>query len=98
MNRILKDDFYIICIFYLINFIYLQINSQIYSQSLLLKSSNLKFYRVTDLQDVLTLKTSHPEAKIVVGNTEVGMIKKIRILFRLHLECKYYILYNRMIL
>ncbi|RXG72356.1 Xanthine dehydrogenase/oxidase, partial [Armadillidium vulgare] len=87
MNRILKDDFYIICIFYLRNFIYLQINSQIYSQSLLLKSSNLKFYRVTDLQDVLTLKTSHPEAKVVVGNTEVGMIKKIRILFRLHLEC-----------
>ncbi|KAB7505701.1 Xanthine dehydrogenase [Armadillidium nasatum] len=45
-------------------------NSQIYSQSLLLKNSNLKFYRVTDLQDVLALKTSHPEAKIVVGNTE----------------------------
>ncbi|KAL7645432.1 UNVERIFIED_CONTAM: hypothetical protein RMT77_003818 [Armadillidium vulgare] len=56
----------------------LLINSQIYSQSLLLKSSNLKFYRVTDLQDVLTLKTSHPEAKIVVGNTEVGIETKFK--------------------
>lgn len=36
------------------------------------KGPRLTFYRPTTLKELLRLKKLHPEAKIVIGNTEVG--------------------------
>ena len=36
------------------------------------KSDRVTWYRPTSLDDLLTLKSTYPDAKLVVGNTEVG--------------------------
>ena len=49
------------------------------SSSLNLKGfGGLKWYRPLSLQHVLELKTRHPEAKLVVGNTEVGIEMRLK--------------------
>ncbi|KAJ7980772.1 putative Xanthine dehydrogenase [Quillaja saponaria] len=38
----------------------------------------LKWYRPLSLQDVLDLKAKHPDAKLLVGNTEVGIETRLK--------------------
>lgn len=42
------------------------------SQYLIIKGKRATWYRPTKLDDLLLLKSEYPEARIVVGNTEVG--------------------------
>jgi xanthine dehydrogenase/oxidase len=42
------------------------------SQFLVIKGRRATWYRPTKLEDLLFLKSKYPEARIVVGNTEVG--------------------------
>jgi xanthine dehydrogenase iron-sulfur cluster and FAD-binding subunit A len=37
------------------------------------RSDRVTWYRPTSLEDLLSLKDKHPTARIVVGNTEIGM-------------------------
>ncbi|ESO07509.1 hypothetical protein HELRODRAFT_110470 [Helobdella robusta] len=43
------------------------------SQFLCFKSKHVSWYRPTKLSDLLQLKAKHPEAKLVIGNTEIGI-------------------------
>lgn len=53
--------------------------SSIYDeQYLIYRGKNSTWYRPTELSTILTLKEKHPEAKIVVGNTEVGVEVKFK--------------------
>ncbi|KAJ0175481.1 hypothetical protein K1T71_008640 [Dendrolimus kikuchii] len=53
--------------------------SSIYDeQYLIYRGKNSTWYRPTELSTMLTLKEQHPEAKIVVGNTEVGVEVKFK--------------------
>ena len=47
-------------------------------QSLLFKSPSMTWYRPSTLNDFLRLKSIHPNAKIVVGNTELGIEMKFK--------------------
>lgn len=47
-------------------------------QYLIVKGTNVIWYRPTKLCEVLDLKAKYPAAKIVVGNTEVGVEVKFR--------------------
>ncbi|KAJ7980773.1 putative Xanthine dehydrogenase [Quillaja saponaria] len=38
----------------------------------------LKWYRPLSLQDVLDLKSKHPDAKLLIGNTEVGIEMRLK--------------------
>jgi xanthine dehydrogenase iron-sulfur cluster and FAD-binding subunit A len=44
------------------------------SQFLVIKGRRATWYRPTKLEDLLFLKSEYPEARIVVGNTEVGKL------------------------
>ncbi|KAK4875652.1 hypothetical protein RN001_012074 [Aquatica leii] len=46
--------------------------------NLMFKGKNVTWYRPTKLVDLLELKKRYPEAKIVVGNTEVGVEVKFK--------------------
>ncbi|CAH1102357.1 unnamed protein product [Psylliodes chrysocephalus] len=48
------------------------------NQNLIFESKNITWYRPTSLNDLLDLKHKYPEAKIVVGNTEVGVETKFK--------------------
>ena len=50
-----------------------QLNDIHDNQRLLFKSARCIWHRPTDLQTFLDLKHEHPQARIVVGNTEIGM-------------------------
>jgi len=45
---------------------------------LVFKSERMIWYRPTTLKDFLKLKQKHPHAKIVVGNTELGVEMKVK--------------------
>ncbi|KAK5644719.1 hypothetical protein RI129_006019 [Pyrocoelia pectoralis] len=47
-------------------------------QNLIFKSKEVTWYRPTTLQDLLKLKSQHPGAKIVNGNTEIGVEVKYK--------------------
>ena len=48
------------------------------TQSLVFKSELMLWLRPTSLKDLLHLKLKYPEAKIVVGNTELGVEIKFK--------------------
>ena len=43
------------------------------SQSLRFVGSRVTWYRPTNLQQLLDIKRAHPDCKIVIGNTELGL-------------------------
>ncbi|GAB6020637.1 hypothetical protein CHUAL_003308 [Chamberlinius hualienensis] len=55
------------------------------NQYLLFEKENIKWIRPTTLKELVDLKSNHPEAKLVVGNTEVGVEVKFK-------KCRYPIL------
>ncbi|KAL2731325.1 xanthine dehydrogenase [Vespula squamosa] len=56
----------------------LQISSYLNEQYLVLKGKNVTWFRPINLTQLLTLKHEYPSAKIVVGNTEVGVEVKFK--------------------
>ena len=50
-----------------------QLDSSYDSSYLVFRSPRLTWFRPTTLQELLNLKAQYPDAKIVTGNTEVGM-------------------------
>lgn len=56
----------------------LKISSEYDSQYLVIKGKVVTWYRPTTLSQLLQLKTQYPEAKIVVGNTEIGVEVKFK--------------------
>ena len=56
----------------------LMISSTLDEEYLILRGKNITWYRPTTLEELLVLKNNYPEAKIVVGNTEVGVEMKYK--------------------
>nr|AAA29022.1 xanthine dehydrogenase (Xdh) [Drosophila pseudoobscura] len=56
----------------------LQLTPTYDSESLIFSSERVTWYRPTTLQELLQLKSDHPSAKLVVGNTEVGVEVKFK--------------------
>ncbi|XP_076621123.1 xanthine dehydrogenase rosy isoform X1 [Colletes latitarsis] len=56
----------------------LQISSHLDEQYLIIKGKNVTWYRPRTLSELLSLKDQHPNAKIVVGNTEMGVEVKFK--------------------
>ena len=56
----------------------LQLDVDLDRQFLTFSSSRVTWYRPVSLDQMLTLKQRHPEAKIVVGNTELGVEVKFK--------------------
>uniref|UniRef100_A0A182T8S9 Xanthine dehydrogenase n=1 Tax=Anopheles maculatus TaxID=74869 RepID=A0A182T8S9_9DIPT len=56
----------------------LKLSDKLDSESLVFRTSRTAWYRPTELADLLALKKVHPETKIVVGNTEVGVEVKFK--------------------
>ncbi|KAF7288036.1 hypothetical protein GWI33_000090 [Rhynchophorus ferrugineus] len=50
-------------------------------QNLIIKGKNVTWYRPTSFNDLLDLKFTHPDARIIVGNTEVGVETKFKKMF-----------------
>ena len=49
-----------------------QLNDGLDKTRLVFSSDRVTWYRPTSLDDLLTLKSTYPDAKLVIGNTEVG--------------------------
>ncbi|XP_013100301.2 xanthine dehydrogenase [Stomoxys calcitrans] len=56
----------------------LQLNKQWDTESLTFKSERVTWYRPSTLEELLRLKAQFPQAKLVVGNTEVGVEVKFK--------------------
>jgi hypothetical protein len=57
----------------------LRLHSKVFSaQSLVFKTDRMLWLRPTSLEDILHLKKKFPDAKIVVGNTELGVEIKFK--------------------
>ena len=57
----------------------LRLHSEVFSsQSLVFKTDRMLWLRPTSLEDLLHLKKKFPDAKIVVGNTELGVEIKFK--------------------
>ncbi|XP_073814863.1 xanthine dehydrogenase-like [Musca autumnalis] len=56
----------------------LQLNTQWDSETVVFKGERVTWYRPTSLEDLLKLKSQFPQAKLVVGNTEVGVEVKFK--------------------
>ncbi|XP_072938773.1 xanthine dehydrogenase [Epargyreus clarus] len=56
----------------------LKLSSVYDDQFLIYRGNKTVWYRPTDLNSMLKLKNQHPDAKIVVGNTEVGVEVKFK--------------------
>ncbi|KAF5279181.1 hypothetical protein FQR65_LT03428 [Abscondita terminalis] len=56
----------------------LKLHDKLDQQYLTFKSSDVTWFRPTQLSDVLELKSKYPDAKIIVGNTEVGVETKFK--------------------
>ena len=54
----------------------LQLSSRLDDESLHFHGKYMRWYRPTSLEELLTLKRRHPDAKVVVGNTELGIEKR----------------------
>ena len=53
----------------------LQLSGEYDSASLVFRSARTTWYRPTTLGKLLELKHEHPDARLVVGNTEVGQCR-----------------------
>ena len=53
----------------------LQLSDEYDSASLVFRSARTTWYRPTTLDELLELKQQHPDARLVVGNTEVGQCR-----------------------
>ncbi|KAL0116975.1 hypothetical protein PUN28_010089 [Cardiocondyla obscurior] len=56
----------------------LKIESKLDEQYLIIKGKNISWYRPTNLKTLLVLKEQYPHAKIVIGNTEIGVEIKFK--------------------
>ncbi|KAL7297372.1 hypothetical protein TKK_0009757 [Trichogramma kaykai] len=56
----------------------LQMSSELDEEYLIIKGKDITWYRPTNLKQLLTLKSQYPNAKIIVGNTEVGVEVKVK--------------------
>ncbi|XP_055916968.1 xanthine dehydrogenase [Eupeodes corollae] len=56
----------------------LQLTDKYDKESIYFKSDRVEWYRPTSLKSLILIKEKHPEAKVVVGNTEVGIEIKIK--------------------
>ena len=56
----------------------LQLRSSLDEESLFFKGENMCWYRPTTINELLHLKTKYPNAKLVVGNTELGIEMKFK--------------------
>ncbi|XP_019698850.2 xanthine dehydrogenase [Harpegnathos saltator] len=56
----------------------LKIESKLDKQYLIVKGKNVTWYRPTTLKTLLALKDQYPSAKIVIGNTEIGVEVKFK--------------------
>ncbi|CAL4058678.1 unnamed protein product, partial [Meganyctiphanes norvegica] len=56
----------------------LKLDSELDHQSLEYRGERVTFFRPTSLTHILQLKAKHPNAKLVVGNTEVGVEVKFK--------------------
>ncbi|XP_068152790.1 xanthine dehydrogenase [Drosophila tropicalis] len=56
----------------------LQLTSLYDSESLIFRSDRVSWHRPTTLQELLNLKSEYPAAKLIVGNTEVGVEVKFK--------------------
>ncbi|KAF5279183.1 hypothetical protein FQR65_LT03430 [Abscondita terminalis] len=56
----------------------LKLYDELDRQNLMFEYKGVTWYRPTQLPELLELKKKHPEAKIVVGNTEVGVEVKFK--------------------
>ena len=50
-----------------------QLNDGLDKTRLIFSSDRVTWYRPTSLDDLLTLKSTYPEAELVIGNTKAGM-------------------------
>jgi len=56
----------------------LMVNSDFDNQCLEFRGKSVTWFRPTSLHQLLTIKQQHPDAKIVVGNTELGVEVKFK--------------------
>lgn len=56
----------------------LMISSALDEEYLIFKGKNVTWYRPNTLEELLSLKKCYPDAKVVVGNTEVGVEMKYK--------------------
>jgi len=56
----------------------LKLSDMLDKKSVIFKGSRVTWYRPTNLKDVLLLKKIYPNAKLIVGNTEVGVEVKLK--------------------
>lgn len=56
----------------------LKLSSVFDEEYLIFKGKNITWHRPLQLNTILSLKNKHPDAKIVVGNTEIGVEMKFR--------------------
>ncbi|XP_023299280.2 xanthine dehydrogenase [Lucilia cuprina] len=56
----------------------LQLNKEWDYQTLVYKSERVTWYRPANLEDLLKIKAQYPDAKLVVGNTEIGVEVKFK--------------------
>jgi len=56
----------------------LQLDPKLDNQYLLFKSPRISWFRPVNLQQLFCLRDKHPDAKIVVGNTELGVEVKFK--------------------
>ncbi|KAK4875653.1 hypothetical protein RN001_012075 [Aquatica leii] len=56
----------------------LKLNDALDKQFLIFKNNEVTWFRPTKLDDILDLKKTYPDAKIIVGNTEVGIEVKFK--------------------
>ncbi|XP_017011536.2 xanthine dehydrogenase-like [Drosophila takahashii] len=63
----------------------LQLSDFLDKQNLIFRSERVTWYRPTNLKELLQLKAKHPGAKLIVGNTEVGVEIKFKHMLYPHL-------------
>ncbi|XP_025989254.1 xanthine dehydrogenase isoform X1 [Solenopsis invicta] len=56
----------------------LKLESKLDKQYLIIKGKNVSWYRPTNLKTLLALKEQYPNAKLVIGNTEIGVEMKFK--------------------
>ncbi|KAJ8673551.1 hypothetical protein QAD02_004813 [Eretmocerus hayati] len=56
----------------------LQVSSELDDEFLIIKGREVSWFRPLEFKQLLKLKTQYPNAKIVVGNTEVGVEVKVK--------------------
>jgi xanthine dehydrogenase/oxidase len=56
----------------------LKLSDELDKNSIVFETDRVKWYRPTKLKELLAIKKKHPETKIVVGNTEVGVEVKFK--------------------